>query len=254
MLEVNDLGLKLYSTNINYIASAKGLLNRLMYDYIELYVVPDSYGFCVEHWKEFDIPFVIHAPHFMDGMNFSVRDKESSNRILFEEAAMYADCLRADKIICHPGVGGQINETIRQLKYIADKRIVIENKPYHVVYDSDILCVGSKVEEIEAMLMQTGLRFCLDVGHCFCAANSLKQNPSEYLKRFLNLRPAMLHISDNDIKSTIDQHLHLGDGSYDFRSIMRNVDSNIPITIETQKDKLDSLDDFINDVNFLKNI
>lgn len=55
-------GLKLFSTNANYVAEAERLYKENIYDYIELYAEPNSYKKFIQLWKNLEIPYVIHAP------------------------------------------------------------------------------------------------------------------------------------------------------------------------------------------------
>ena len=63
------LGLKLWSVNTDYYyEEAKRLYSEGVFDYIELYVVPNTLD-TLPRWKELEIPFIIHAPHPRAGNN-----------------------------------------------------------------------------------------------------------------------------------------------------------------------------------------
>ena len=65
------------------------------------------------------------------------------------------------------------------------------------------------------------------------------------------LKPDVFHISDAFLNHEKDEHLHVGDGEFDFRKIFSIC--NAPhITIETNKDSKVSLSDFEKDVRLLK--
>ena len=56
------IGLKLWSINTDYyLKEAERLFNDNLYDYIELYVVPDTLD-TLEQWHRLNIPFIIHKP------------------------------------------------------------------------------------------------------------------------------------------------------------------------------------------------
>lgn len=65
------IGLKLWSINTDYYYDeAIRLYNDGVYDYIELYVVPNMTD-TIEKWKKLDIPFIVHCPHFSHGFNLA---------------------------------------------------------------------------------------------------------------------------------------------------------------------------------------
>ena len=107
---MNQIGLKLFSTNRQYIKYAVELCNKKVYQYIELYTVPGSYGEYKDEWKNLSIPYVIHAPHTAHGLNLAKSENEKRNMELADEAKRYADYLEADIIIYHPGNDGHIEE------------------------------------------------------------------------------------------------------------------------------------------------
>lgn len=252
------IGLKLWSSNLHYAEEAKKLYDKKIFDYIELSAIPNTFKNTADVWKSLNIPYIIHAPHFMQGLNFSNKEKESHNMLLAMEAFDFADKLNAKYIIFHPGIGGDFKETARQIKKLNDKRIIIENKPYNVaVYEKGLtendICVGYSPQQIKYIAETANIGVCLDIGHCFCAANSIGKDKYEMLNEFLSLKPKMFHISDGDINSPTDKHYLIGHGSYDFQKIFSLLPKDITITLETEKPSKDDLDAFVADsVNIRK--
>lgn len=251
-----NLGLKLWNTNQNYIKSAKELYEKNIYDYIELYITPNSIEF-LPMWQELrqktGIKFAIHAPHYSSGFDFSSKKKEKSNLIHIALVKEYAKALDAIYCIFHPGIGGDVKESIRQMKMV-DFDFLLENKPFIVPLEKDKngFCVGASFEEIRLILDEVKCGFCLDVGHCACSANYQKIDIYDYIKKLNTLKPKAYHISDNDKNSVYDAHYHFGDGSFDFDKILSIIDTTKPIAIETIKDSKENLDDFYMDCKFLK--
>src|SRR3989339_2001938 len=114
------LGLKLWSTNKNYIEEAKRLYNEKVFDYIELFAVPNSYDKFICLWKELDIPYIIHAPHYSVGMNLAKKECFKKNLEHAKETFKFANDLNAKFIIFHPGIDGDVKETVIQLNKIKE--------------------------------------------------------------------------------------------------------------------------------------
>lgn len=245
-----EIGLKLWSSNKNYIQDAQRLYDNGISQYIELFAVPGTFDDVVGLWKELKIPFIIHAPHFREGLNFARQECFENNKKLVQEALKFADVLDAQQVIFHPGVEGDIKETARQLKQLFDPRMVIENKPY-CSDDGKLVCNGFAHDEIAFLIDETGIGFCLDIAHAICAANALKKEQIGFIKSFLNLNPSLFHISDNDWESVKDTHKHLGQGSFKFKEIIPLLPPGSKITLETPHDYADSLNDFELDVKAL---
>ena len=249
-------GLKLWSINTDvYYEEAKKLYSQGVFDYIELYVVPNSLE-TLPKWKELNIPFIIHAPHFAHGFNLAKKEKEKSNLEIYKEVKQFADELDAKFIIFHGGIDGDIKETARQLANFNEPRALIENKPYVALPNKmgGEFCRGYNIDEIKLVKETAKCGFCLDFGHAICAANSLGENVYEYCKDFLQFNPNMYHLTDlNDITSPYDSHLHLGSGELDFRQIFDMIPSESYITFETIKNSKEDLNDFIEDMEWLKN-
>ena len=246
-------GLKLFSTNDNYISEAVMLYKKNIYDYIELYVEPCSYIKYLQLWKNLEIPYVIHAPHFRNGLNLAKAGHAENNKILLGEAKAFADALSVDTIIVHPGIAGEIQETSRQLKKIDDGRIIIENKPYYSL-DDDLICNGSSPEEIKYVIEETGCGFCFDIGHAIYSANARNVDPWKYINMFLDLKPKMFHLTDGDFNSVYDKHDHFGKGSFNLKKIISYIPGKTIITLETEKKYTENLKDFEQDVLYLKRL
>lgn len=249
-------GLKLWSINTDvYYEEAKKLYSQGVFDYIELYVVPNSLE-TLPKWKELNIPFIIHAPHFAHGFNLAKKEKEESNLAIYREVKQFADELDVKFIIFHGGIDGDIKETARQLASFNEPRALIENKPYVALPNKmgGEFCRGYNIDEIKLVKETAKCSFCLDFGHAICAANSLGVNVYEYCKDFLQFNPNMYHLTDlNDITSPYDSHLHLGTGELDFKQIFDMIPDKSYITFETIKNSKENLDDFIEDMEWLKN-
>lgn len=250
------LGLKLWSINTDYYyEEAQRLFSKGVFDYIELYVVPKSLE-TLPKWKELNIPFIIHAPHFAHGFNLAKKEKEESNLAIYREVKQFADELNAQYIIFHGGIDGDINETARQLAAFNESRALIENKPYVALPNKmgGEFCRGYNIDEIKLVKEMANCGFCLDFGHAICAANSLKKEVYNYCREFLQFKPNMFHLTDlNDITSPYDSHLHLGEGMLDFKQIFDIIPDKSYITFETIKNSKEDLNDFIEDMEWLKN-
>ena len=250
------LCLKLWSINENYIEEAAKLYKQGLYQYIELYVVPDSLNM-LEKWKTLEIPFIIHSTHFAHGFNLAKIEKESRNLEIYKEVKTFADELNAKYIIFHGGIGGNINETARQLKSFNEPRALIENKP-RVVYpklENGEYCKGYNIDEIKHVMNITGCGFCLDFGHALCSANSQKKEVYSYIEEFLKLKPNMFHLSDiKDTTSEYDSHSHLGKGEFNIKRISEMLFVDDMITVETIKESKTNLDDFVEDIKFINKV
>jgi len=248
------LGLKLWSNNTEaYLKDAEKLYSRNIFDYIELYVVPNTLD-TIAKWKKLNIPFTLHAPHFIHETNLADPTKEKFNIEIFKQVDEFYNELNAGYTVVHSGIEGNIDETIRQLKIIQPQKMLIENKPFVAPLRDNRICRGATLEEISKVIEEIGCGFCLDVGHAICTANTLKFEPYEFVRQFNELNPTCYHLSDNFIDSELDKHLHFGAGNYDLKRIFGIIDTEKNIAIETNKNSKENLDDFIEDVKYIRNI
>ena len=205
---MRKIGLKLWNINVDfYPKEAQKLFYDEIFDYIELYIVPNNLD-KIKVWKKLNIPIDIHAPHYAHKLNLSKKESYDLNYKKYLEAKRYADELDSQIIVFHGGAGGSYKETAEQLSKFCDNRIIIENKPYDTLdFVNENYYVGASFEEITYIMENAKCGFCLDVGHAICAANSFGINPYEYIERFCTLNPLRIHLSDININTKKDIYL-----------------------------------------------
>ncbi len=249
-----NIGLKLWSTNLEYYAKeALRLYEQGYCSYVELYAVPGTFDETAVAWKNLNIPYTLHCPHFAHGFNLGKTKQRDNNRKEFDEVRKFADLLNVDNIIIHGGIDGEAEETAKQLKDLNEPRALIENKPYKAVpvIAPGKTCVGYSPEQIELIKGVSGCGFCLDFNHAICAANSFKLDYIDYLKDFMKLKPDMFHLSDlPDEKTEYDGHFHLGEGQIDLKSLAQFMKKDSKVSLETAKNSRTSLEDFIKDSEY----
>lgn len=254
---MHKIGLKLWSINTDaYYTEAQKLYAQGVFDYIELYVLPDSLDH-LKKWEALQIPYIIHCAHSAHGFNLADKTLEDNNRRIYEQAKRYADELNAPYIIFHGGCDGTIEETARQLAAFHEPRALIENKPMKPLPDVTTAkqCRGYSMGELQTVMQTAGCGFCLDIGHAVCAANSMKMEPYGYIQKLMCLSPSVIHLSDmTDMISEYDEHPSLGTGRLDF-NMLSFWDENHQeyfLTIESVKRNKFSLNDFVKNCTFVK--
>ncbi|MBD5607992.1 MAG: hypothetical protein HDQ93_03975, partial [Desulfovibrio sp.] len=108
--------------------------------------------------------------------------------------------------------------------------------------------------EIDYILSEAGCRFCLDIGHAICSACSQEAEPYAYVEELCEFNPAMFHLSDvTKLRSPYDTHDHLGSGELDLGFVLSSIlPENALVSLETDKDSPDNLDDFRRDVLYFR--
>lgn len=250
--KVISLGLKLGSCDPRYTDEILRYYDKGVFQYIELFALSGSYDETISYWKQFDIPFGIHAPHSAAGLNLASSADREANKPKIAEAVRFADALRAEYIIFHSGTNGMPGEVVRQLSPFADGRFLIENKPVRGLDGST--CVGSSCSDLSLITggIGKGCGFCLDFGHAVCAARTLGKEPMAFIGELTELHPRVYHLTDGDYKSELDSHLHYGAGSFPLREFLALVPDGGMVTNEAKRERADSLEEFNTDSLFLK--
>ena len=241
-----QIGLKVGSINTQYTDEILEYYDKGIFQYIELFVPVGSYKDTIEYWKQFHIPFGVHAPHTLAGLNLASPSEYEGNKAKIEEAIRFADSLKASYIIFHSGTNGKAEEAVRQLSPYVDDRFLIENKPIKG-FGGDYICVGTDYNELKAMVEALHCGFCLDFGHAICAANTLKRNPLEFIALLRRLDPKVYHLTDGDYKSEIDSHYHYGEGTFPLKELLAFVPDGGMITNEAKRENMTTLKEFYQD-------
>lgn len=245
-------GLKLWSDNTYYIELVCELYAKQYFDYIELYAVPDTYQKYAAMWSRLGVPFIMHVPHSAHGFNLADPELVRVNSKLFRETQSFANCLSAPYIIVHAGTLGDravIGENLRNLN---DKRLLIENKPHKGVHGK--ICAGVSPEEIKNYMDLASIGFCFDVSHAVKYAVTLEKDYRDIIEGFLALGPTVMHLGGVNNRTEVDEHLHFSESTCDLKEIVALVrKAHIPFcTLETPKDSKTHLNDFKEEVIFLK--
>ena len=183
---------------------------------------------------------------------------ESGNRSLIAQVDFFRQLLKPRYVIFHSGISGTIEESIRQIMIFQNEfrqlfgSAVIENKPKIGVKNE--ICIGSSPEEIKNILDKTGLEFCCDIGHAVCFAVWAKRPWEDVVREFLAFKPSIFHLSDGNVETRDDDHEHLGKGNYDLAKMASMIPTDSYVSIETKKASNENLDDFREDVEFLRRI
>ena len=245
-----NLGLKLGSKDTQYTDDILRYYAEGVFQYIELFAISDTFDDSVSYWKQFNIPFGVHAPHSAAGLNLVCRENREINKSKIEESIKFADSLKANYIIFHSGVNGTCEEVVTQLKPFVDSRFLIENKPIKGLDGST--CVGATISELDSIISELNSGFCLDFGHAICAARTQGFEPLEYIKILKEkFNPRVYHLTDGDYESELDSHLHYGKGSFPLKDLLKFIPDNKMVTNEA---KWDDLKEFFLDKKFISSL
>lgn len=240
-------GLKLWSTNTGVAGDVSKLIADGLFQYIELMVVPDT---DISVFRKMDVPFIIHATSENWDVNIARKDREGLNFDAIGDCLAWADALRAEYLILHPGFG-ELDVAVDFLSKLSDRRILIENMP-KLGMDGEKM-IGYAPLEIKK-LVANKFGFCLDLNHAAKAAASVKKNYKQYIADFLKLNPKVFHISDGNFESESDDHLNIGKGNYDFKFFAdcAKKSETAYISLETPRINLDSLSEDVDNLNKLR--
>lgn len=245
--------MKLWTTNEkDDLREAIELFKSGKIDFLELYIVPDSFGLAeLEILRE--IPTIIHSPHCEH--NFNVFELASSQIELFKtQVVKTADFLNSQFIIVHSGVGQSPEAFKKNIDMLFDKRILIENMP-KVALD-DRICFGCTLEQLEFIKKECGFDICLDFGHAIKSAVSQGLAYKEFVKTLASkLNPFYFHISGGDTNNEKDKHLDLFEGDIDIKWIsntLAGLKKDIYLVFETPKKE--GLKNYLKNIDYFKRL
>ena len=251
------IGIKIYSTNLNYLEDVNRLFEHKKIDYVEIYIVPQSFNNSISALKALKPPIILHAPH--EGDNFNIADKDllESNIKIFEEVKKFAKGLNALKVIVHAGnykenKKDSINIALNCLNKFKHKEILIENMPY--IGKGDEKFIGYCVNDIKTFINH-GYGFCLDLSHaykCYCNYKS-HIKLKDFIKELASLNPYMFHICDGHINIRTDEHLNLLDGDFDIDFLKKIIENNDSKLVIFETPKVNGLEQDLKNIKVFKN-
>lgn len=247
------LGLKLYSTEVELIPEAQKLRMQDLFDFLELYVVPNSYSNTISNWKHFDVSFIIHAPHTAHGVNLANFELRKSNMEIYQEVKHFCDSLNSKYIIAHGGSDGTLEEVIYQLGMIEDDRIRLENKPMKGLNGE--ICRGCSPEEFRKIYECGVLKgTVLDFGHAIYYSAACGLDYHRVIKEFIKYSPSVFHLSDGIYSSHTDIHLNFGKGEFNMRELISFIPQDAMLSIETPRNSKGRFQEFVEDVRSLQEV
>lgn len=240
-------GIKLWSTNSPLFGEVKSRFINKEIDFLELSAIRQTFDSEKLYFLS-GVPVVIHCDN--TGVNFSQVALKKDNLAAMREAQKFADVLNAKYIVIHPGYHGTIANVNGILDEVNDSRVCVENMPGKML-DLGRDCVGRTPAELEKIHAR-GL--CLDISHAIKSAVTLKKEPVLVIRDYLKLNPVLYHVSDGFLDSEVDEHMNIGEGNYDFRTIFELIkDKDARVVLETPKEK-GGLENDIRNIKVLKRI
>lgn len=173
-----------------------------------------------DHLSTVDMEIQIHSP--LNDVNIASINptmREASIKEI-EKTLKLANKIDVQMVTVHPGIYSPLSiywdktaktaiDSLNKIKRKGEEygvTVAMENLP------EMWLALCSTPEETKDFLKETGLDFCLDVGHAYTSGT---------LKEFLEFEPVNLHLHDNVGEE--DKHLALGEGEIDFNMILNSL-------------------------------
>lgn len=205
------LGLKIWSTNTDWFSEAADLCDRGIFDLIELYLVP---GTTLEQIRPLSgLPVRIHAPHENHGFDpftYAAEHVRQFRELIYPAATLFG----SPTVVVHSGVGDDEARFAHQLALIADPRLLVENMPFRAL--DGRVCFGHSLRQLTYIRQTLGRPLCIDLGHAVKSANSQSLPYQRFISDIVaTLQPDYFHLSDGDQATDHDEHLDLGQGTYD---------------------------------------
>lgn len=251
-------GLKIWSIDQRILfKEAAQLFEKRKIDFIELYIVPNSFALGKSNFLDDikGIPITLHTPH--SEHNFDVFKLDDSKIELFKNQIIKtADFLGSKFIIVHAETG-ESRETFRKnIRKINDKRILIENMTKFGI--DGALHFAYSYEQLK-YIKDCGFKFCFDFSHAIKSAISQNLDYKRFIKELISeLTPAYFHICNGGIDSEKDEHRDLFDGDFDIKWIKNillelNEKKDIYLVFETPKGE-NGLENDIKNMNYFRSI
>ncbi len=249
-------GLKLGIGETTLARTAEALWRQRKFDFLELYLPLTARVEDAALWTWCDGEIILHAPHSVGGFNFASASLRNSNRAMLEKLAALVHAMRPLRVVFHPGYDGTESECLRQIEALRKewpelhRVMLLENKPLTAL--DGLLCLGASPVDMRHLLDEAECGFCFDVRHAIAYAANAGLPWLDTVREFAQFIPAICHVADGNIEEYVDSHLHFGEGNIDWNVVGELLSFDTRVTIECKKDPAANLNDFLEDLAWLK--
>ncbi len=248
-------GLKIWSTDKDLFKRAVELFKNKKIDFVELYIVPNSF-LDITNLKDLKgIPISIHATHSEHDFDVFLLDDFKID-FFKSQILKAADFLNSKFIVVHAEAGNSNENFKKNIEKINDDRILIENLPKISIDGKN--CYASSYSQLK-FIKDCGFKFCFDFSHAIKSAISQKINYKEFVEELIKeLNPNYFHICNGKIDNNKDEHLDLFDGDFDIKWIKKilfdlSVKKDIYLVFETPKAK-NGLENDLKNMNYFRSL
>lgn len=206
--------------------------------------------------KQYDIaPVFIHASYLI---NLAASNKdilEKSIKLMVKEMEI-ADLLDADYVVLHTGSASQDTEDVGRKRAVEALRRVVEEKKW----EAELLLentagergdISSFIKDLSEIIYRTNSPLirgiCIDTCHAFAAGYDITNENGlsglvKEIETYIGLNSVkLIHLNDSKkgIKSHVDRHEHIGQGSIGNKGLKEFINhkafKDIPLILETPK-------------------
>jgi endonuclease IV len=220
-----NIGVKLFGDDRSFFDKFKDHV-----DFFEVMAFPRCH---YDFLRDCDLPFVVHNSMFAQGVNLANPERNELNVASLKHSIDVADRINAKYIIVHPEVEEHvkcdIENTADLIKEFNDKRIIVENMS--LMY-KQYLHYLNRPEQMKDFKKSSKINFCLDFAHASESASALNQEVIPFVNKFISLNPVHFHLSDADLNSLSDLHLHLRHGNLMLNEFKKMIASKAFVTLE----------------------
>jgi endonuclease IV len=204
--------------------------------------------------EDIDLPFVVHAEHGNQGVNYMDSSDAGNSRESLDFAMKLADTLNARTIIVHSGFvdsSGRTNQeaAISFLREVSDRRVLVENTLFGEDRDGQhVGCPFSTPGNMKGLLSATNKMMCLDFSHAHITSCLTGTDCFQDIEKFIALSPKHFHACGGIEGRAEDMHLHLWEGTLNIEAFKRLLPKSAWVTLETPCD----LEGQLRDIEIMK--
>lgn len=254
MIENIKIGIKIATRNFNFLPDIYA--NQNLIDFIEIILMPEFTSHDIEILKNLKMPYAIHLPGVVYGIDFGDIKKNHNNLSFIEKINQHQGSLNPICYIVHPE-SGNVHTSINNLKKLKIKPLALENMPMKGIFGGELLAYEPHSMKMFFDAIKD-LEFCFDINHAIKASVSKKIDYIQLIKDFLKFKkPILFHIAGADMNTETDTHLPLNESQYDLskiKNVLLHHNSIVNLTFETPRNYENGIEDDLKNMNYFLNI